>query len=213
MDTKPLRRARPAVIQASLAALLAIAALVAATKFGQIENVGHGREKDFASNPERLIAIVGALVLLAAGIYAVRRAAAATRLALEDFSDSGRGTPVAFVVSIVGYIIVLLCLLAALHQPLTGLLLGGALTGVIIGIAAQQTLGNFFAGIVLLVVRPFTIGERVFLRSGIGEYEGVITNMSMFYVTIMVDRGPVSLPNSAVLASAVGPGARSDPET
>ncbi len=139
----------------------------------------------------------------------MRSAAAGTRIALEDVSGTARGTPVAFVVSIVGYVIVLLCLLAALHQPLTGLLLGGALTGVIIGIAAQQTLGNFFAGIVLLVVRPFTIGERVFLRSSIGEYEGVITNMSMFYVTIVVERGPVSLPNSAVLASAVGPGARS----
>ncbi|MEA2487423.1 MAG: small conductance mechanosensitive channel [Actinomycetota bacterium] len=198
------------MIKASIGALIALAGLVTATKFGQLENTGHGPGKDVATNPERLVAVIGALVLLGAGIYAVRTAAAATRIALDDLSGTTRGTPVAFVVSIVGYIVVLLCLLAALHQPLTGLLLGGALTGVIIGIAAQQTLGNFFAGIVLLVVRPFTIGERVFLRSSIGEYEGIITNMSMFYVTIVVERGPVSLPNSAVLASAIGPGARSD---
>lgn len=201
------------MIRGSVAALIAIAGVVAATKFGQLEDVGHGPNKDLATGGERVIAIVGAAVLVAAGVYAVRSAAAATRVALEDVSGTARGTPVAFVVSIVGYVIVLLCLLAALHQPLTGLLLGGALTGVIIGIAAQQTLGNFFAGIVLLVVRPFTIGERVFLRSSIGEYEGVITNMSMFYVTIVVERGPVSLPNSAVLASAVGPGARSAGKT
>src|ERR687885_576326 len=84
------------------------------------------------------------------------------------------GGLIAVGVRIVGYAIVLLALLGAFKVPLGGLLLGGAVTGVVIGIAAQQTLGNFFAGIVLLIVRPFTIGERVFLRSNIGEYEGVI---------------------------------------
>ncbi|MDQ3876951.1 MAG: mechanosensitive ion channel family protein [Actinomycetota bacterium] len=213
MDTLPIRRARPIAIRAAVAALVAITGLVLATKFGQLEQVGHGPNKDVATTTERLLAICGAVVLLGAGIYAVRSAASAAKVALQDADDAARGTPVSFVISIVGYIIILLCLLAALHQPLTGLLLGGALTGVVIGIAAQQTLGNFFAGIVLLVVRPFTIGERVFLRSTVGEYEGVITNMSMFYVTIVVERGPVSLPNSAVLASAIGPGARSDAST
>src|SRR5204863_8622332 len=123
---------------------------------------------------------------------------------------AARSTPLALLVQVLGYAIVLLLVLQVFNAPLGGLLFGGALTGVIIGIAAQQTLGNFFAGVVLMVVRPFTIGERVYIRSTVGEYEGTVTDMSMFYVTIDVDRGPVSLPNSAVLASAVGPGARSD---
>jgi small-conductance mechanosensitive channel len=95
---------------------------------------------------------------------------------------------------------------------LSGLLLGGALTGVVVGIAAQQTLGNFFAGIVLLLVRPFSVGEPVVLRSGPlgGEYEGLVTDMGLYYVTMETERGMVQLPNAGVLASAVGPGARSD---
>jgi hypothetical protein len=32
--------------------------------------------------------------------------------------------------------------------------------------------------------------------------------MSMFYVTMVTDHGPVALPNAGVLAAAVGPGAR-----
>ena len=46
------------------------------------------------------------------------------------------------------------------------LALGGAFTAVIFGLAAQQTLGNLFAGTVLLSARPFRVGERVRLQGG-----------------------------------------------
>ena len=44
--------------------------------------------------------------------------------------------------------------------------MGGAITGVVVGIAAQQTLGNFFAGLVLLFARPYVPGQRVPVTSG-----------------------------------------------
>jgi small conductance mechanosensitive channel len=101
--------------------------------------------------------------------------------------------------------------LSVLDVDLGSLLLGGAITGVIVGIAAQQTLGNFFAGIVLLLAQPFSVGDRVVLRSGPlgGEYEGVVTEMGIFYVTLATPKGPVDLPNAGVLSAAIGPGARS----
>ena len=43
---------------------------------------------------------------------------------------------------------------------------GGAFTAVVLGLAAQQTLGNLFAGMVLLSARPFRVGERVRLQAG-----------------------------------------------
>ena len=46
------------------------------------------------------------------------------------------------------------------------LALGGAITAVVLGLAAQQTLGNVFAGIVLIAVRPFKVGDRVRLQAG-----------------------------------------------
>jgi small conductance mechanosensitive channel len=98
--------------------------------------------------------------------------------------------------------------LSALRFKLDSLLLGGAVTGVIIGIAAQQTLSNFFAGILLMIVRPFNVGDHVVLRNALGEYEGVVRDIDFFYVTIRTRRGPVELPTASVLASAIGPGAR-----
>ena len=46
---------------------------------------------------------------------------------------------------------------------------GGAFTAVVLGLAAQQTLGNLFAGMVLLTARPFRLGERDSAAGGRGR--------------------------------------------
>ena len=61
------------------------------------------------------------------------------------------------------------------------LAVGGAFTAVIVGLAAQQTLGNLFAGIVLLSARPFRVGDRVRLQGGglAGEIEGIVSSLGL----------------------------------
>jgi small-conductance mechanosensitive channel len=208
MAMSSVRRARPYLIRAVVAALIALGGLVAATQFGQWKDMP--RVRDPASTPERTIVVVGTAIVLLAGVGSVRSFSTAVRKATEDRLEDSRGGPLSLVVRIVGYGIVLLAVLGAFKVPLGGLLLGGAVTGVVIGIAAQQTLGNFFAGIVLLVVKPFAVGDSVVLRSGPlgGEYEGTVTEITLYYVNVVTAQGPVMLPNASVLASAVGPGAR-----
>jgi len=55
-----------------------------------------------------------------------------------------------------GDLAVLVTVLGLLSVPIGQLLLSGAVTGVVVGIAAQQSLGHAFAGLVLLMARPFT---------------------------------------------------------
>lgn len=89
------------------------------------------------------------------------------------------------------------------------LLIGGAVTGVLLGIAAQQSLANLFAGMVLLFARPFRVGDHVRIRSGAlgGMLEGIVSDISLTYVRLETDNGRCLLPNSQVLAAVVGPGA------
>jgi hypothetical protein len=91
--------------------------------------------------------------------------------------------------------------------PITQLVVGGALTGVLLGIAAQQSLANVFAGIVLLMARPFRVGDQVGIRSGAlsGLIEGTVAEVSVTYVRLDTPNGPVHVPTSQVLAAAVGP--------
>lgn len=211
MDSATKRQARGRVVRAVLAAIVAVWGMVLAS-FGQLRiRRTPGEPPDFATLTEVLIALLGAVIVLIAGYIAARSFASALRLAMHDQTGPARSSSAAIVVRVVGYVITAFAVLSALDVPMGGLLLGGALTGVVVGIAAQQTLGNFFAGIVLLMVRPFSVGDSIVLRSGPlgGEYEGTVTEMSLYYVHLVTDQGPVALPNAGVLASAVGPGARS----
>jgi small-conductance mechanosensitive channel len=197
------RRARPHLIRAAVAGVITAGVFGAGIGFGEFQGAGL---KTF--DPKRLIAVACALGVALAGVVMVRALAAAVRAGVGDEGDGKRGAPLSLIVSVFGYFVVAVLILAVFQVQMGSLLLGGALTGVALGIAAQQTLGNFFAGILLLIVRPFTVGDRVFLKSGLGEYDGVVTEMGLFYMHMTTDRGTVALPNGAVIASAVGPGAR-----
>jgi small-conductance mechanosensitive channel len=85
------------------------------------------------------------------------------------------------------------------------LLVGGAVTGVLLGIAAQQSLSNVFAGLVLLFASPFRVGDRVRFRAGAlsGEIEGIVTDLSLTYVRLETEEGQILLPNSQALNAAV----------
>jgi small conductance mechanosensitive channel len=87
------------------------------------------------------------------------------------------------------------------------LAVGGAITAVVIGLAAQQTLGNLIAGVVLISVRPFKVGDRVRLQAGAvaGQIEGVIGSLGLLYTTFVRGQDTVMVPNNVVLAAAVVP--------
>jgi small-conductance mechanosensitive channel len=87
------------------------------------------------------------------------------------------------------------------------LVVGGAVTGVLLTIAAQQALSNLFAGMLLQFAQPFKVGDLIWVRSGSfsGTIEGVVKEVSITYVTLENDEGRILLPNSQVLAAAVSP--------
>jgi len=91
-------------------------------------------------------------------------------------------------------------------QP-QALLVGGAFTAVIFGLAAQQTLGNLIAGTVLLSARPFRVGERVRFQGGGlgGQVEGVVSSLGLLYTSLASGEDQVLVPNSVVLGAAVMP--------
>jgi small-conductance mechanosensitive channel len=149
------------------------------------------------------------LVFVAAGIIATRSVAGELGRVSEMHGGVAAASAVRLICMIVGYGIVLLAVLGLLRVNLANVLVGGAVTGVIVGIAAQQTLGNFFAGLVLLFARPFVPGQRVKVRTGAlgGPFEGVILGSGLVYTTIETEEGVISMPNAGVLASAIGPAA------
>jgi len=101
-------------------------------------------------------------------------------------------------------------ILMALHivgVSLGTLATGGTMGVILVGLAAQQTLSNLLAGIVLMISRPLRIGDLVRLQGGVlaGSVEGTVRSMGLWYVTLANGEDDVLIPNSAVLSGAVMP--------
>jgi small conductance mechanosensitive channel len=189
------------VRRARTEAVLLLGALVA------VLIVYSNRKTLFGAGLDTPVHIATAVALVVIGWALARdigRAAAPTFFRRMDPATSGT----------VGFLIRLLTLLitalAALRivgiQPQT-LAVGGAFTAVVFGLAAQQTLGNLIAGMVLLSARPFRVGERVRLQAGPlgGTSEGVVSSLGLLYTTLARGADRIMIPNSVVLSSAVVP--------
>jgi small-conductance mechanosensitive channel len=191
---------------ALVAGIIAGLALVAGGAFGDVHSRILRNGVYVANIPPRLTAWIAAVVFLFFGIIATRRVAAALGHIVTTQALLSAGAAVRLVVSVVGYLIIIFAELGLLDVSVEHLLVGAGVAGIVLGIAAQQSLGNVFASIVLLLARPFVVGDRIRIRSGAlgGIFDATVVGISLTYVTVRTDEGPLKIPNSVMLSTATG---------
>jgi small-conductance mechanosensitive channel len=117
----------------------------------------------------------------------------------------GRAGALKFLLQLCGYLAIALTTLDLFGISIAKLLLGGAIVGVILGVAAQQALANFFASIVLIFAHPFTIGEDIVLYSGTlgGKYVGKVMDLGLTHTRLKDEDGNIIyMPNATLLSAA-----------
>ena len=67
--------------------------------------------------------------------------------------------------SIVSYTIVAIIALYLVHVNVTGLLVSAGFLGIVLGLAAQSTLGNIFSGISMIIAKPFEPGDYITVQT------------------------------------------------
>jgi small-conductance mechanosensitive channel len=112
-----------------------------------------------------------------------------------------------FVIRLLTMAVALLIALGVAGVSTGSLIAGGAFTAIVLGLAAQQTLGNLFAGLVLITARPFRVGERVRLQAGAigGIHEGVVSSLGLMYTTLARGADRIMIPNLQVVSAVVMP--------
>jgi small conductance mechanosensitive channel len=104
------------------------------------------------------------------------------------------------------------------------LLVTGSVGGIVLGFAAQKTIENLFAGVMVLTSRQFEIGDRILIVSAnlqknyvtfpaykfyshdylIQGYDGTVEEVGIFFTRVTLDKGlTMALPNSFFLTSGV----------
>lgn len=148
-----------------------------------------------------LINLGGAIVMLLVGLWLAARVANFARRAMRrahlDETLSG------FLRNLINGVLVALLIVMALQQagvpsaPLVAALGAG---GLAIGLALQGTLSNLAWGVLLIVFRPFRVGD--FIRAG--GVEGTVEGVSLMYTLLaMPDNREAVVPNAKVGSDAI----------
>ena len=79
----------------------------------------------------------------------------------------------------------------------TALLAGASIASIVLGLAAQNTLGNLIAGMTLLLYRPFQVGDRLQVTAPTGLETGVVAVITLGYTILRTgDNRSIVVPNS-----------------
>jgi small conductance mechanosensitive channel len=156
---------------------------------------------------ETPVTVITVLMLVILGWAIARDVGRGLGPALFRRLDPATAGTVGFLIRLATVALALLVALRVAGIEAKTLALGGAFTAVILGLAAQQTLGNLIAGTVLLSARPFRVGERVRLQGGglAGQVEGTVSSLGLLYATLATGDDSIMVPNSVVLNVAVMP--------
>ncbi len=203
---KVRRRARP--WRSIIAAVLAV--LAGLTSY----SARHGTiRRTYSHVTADIIAQSAAAAFCILAVIAVLGLAKKAQEVLRPAVGTAHTAVVRYAILLTGGTAALLLTLDLSGVPVGQLVLGGAVTGILVGIAGQQTLANVFAGLVLLLSRPFDVGDMIRLRSGAlgGQLEGTVTEIGITYLRLETPDGVLHVPNAQVLAAAAGPIADSPP--
>ena len=148
------------------------------------------------------LSVVGAIVTLIIGVWFAGYASRLTGKALEK-SSRVDDTLSKFFVSFVRYLILAVVVVAVLNQfgvETASLVAVLATAGLAIGLALQGTLTNVASGIMLLLFRPFKVGDYV----EAGGHAGTVKELNLFFTVMATpDNVQITVPNGQVWGSAV----------
>lgn len=147
------------------------------------------------------IRIVLALILLVGGSIAVRIVSRGVRRALErGHVDPGLTSFLASLTRTILNIVVILAAASTLGIQMTSFIALVGAAGLAVGLAFQGALSNFAGGVLILVTRPFAVGDFVEAAG----HMGTVVEVQVLYTLLNTpDNRRVVVPNGALANSAV----------
>ena len=165
-----------------------------------VENLS--REKPQISKLISVSKIFWALVLFLIGYIAIKFISRSIEIWSEKSPERRiKGKAVVPIVKTVGWMtIAYLIIRGVFHPPVESLIAFGASIGVAIGFAAQDILKNIFGGFVILIDRPFKVGDKI----EVGDVYGEVLDMSLRSTRIQTaDDSLVTVPNGELMNQSI----------
>lgn len=146
--------------------------------------------------------VIGAIVILIIGWWLSGRVSSMVRKALKR-SKYVDETLQGFFASLVKYTIIVFTIIAVLNQfgvQTTSFIAVLGAAGLAIGLALQGTLSNIAAGVMLLIFRPFKVGDFI---DG-GGNSGTVKSISLFITEMATpDNVQIIVPNASLWGTSI----------
>ncbi|MBX8635064.1 MAG: mechanosensitive ion channel family protein [Thermoplasmata archaeon] len=128
---------------------------------GIVYGVNYVLGRYFKSITAGWMPVITSILILAAGYAFITILGRMMIRFLTGRIGKARAVSIHYVFILVAYILLLFIVFHAVGLSLTGLLVGGAFAGLILGQAASIVLSNFFGGLVLVLSKPIKAGDRI----------------------------------------------------
>lgn len=145
--------------------------------------------------------IVAALLILIVGLWLVKQIVKLVRKgkAFQKLTPEVQ-TFFASALKVLGYALVIMMAITTVGVPTASILAVLGSCGLAVGLALQGSLSNLAGGIMLMIFRPFHLGDYI----SDGAHEGTVKKITMFYTVIATaDNLQVTLPNGALANAAI----------
>ncbi len=120
---------------------------------------------------------------------------AAERLKLDDNVTSLLARTSKITLIIFGFVTAL----GTLGINVSALVAGLGLTGFALGFALKDTISNLLSGVLILLYRPFEIGNRI----KVSGYEGIVISIDLRYTELDSEGNKVLIPNSKLFTDPI----------
>ncbi|MCO5554259.1 hypothetical protein L7F22_007787 [Adiantum nelumboides] len=122
------------------------------------------------------------------------------RCIARNKTDAPRFIALDKVLSLLMYYIAGTCIGEVSGFALRSVLAIGGVSGIAVGLAAKEIVGNFLGGALLFITRPFVIGDRVKAQS----FAGWVEDIDFLHTRLIgYDQSPVLVPNSAIMNEVI----------
>ncbi len=144
--------------------------------------------------------ILTAIIIFIVGKFVIRMI---RKLVKNIFTRSGTDIGVSrfidSLIKVVGYVIVLIIICGQIGIETTSLITLLGTAGLSIGLALQGCLSNFAGGILILISKPFKVGDYIILKGAGENVEGTVEKIDIIHTTLStIDNKIVQCPNGTV---------------
>lgn len=150
-----------------------------------------------------LLQIVFAVVILLIGSRIIKWLVRLVRKSMErGKAETGVITFLCSLLRYALYFVLIMIILSQFGVTTSSVVAVLGSAGLTLGLALQGSLSNFAGGVLILLLKPFVVGD--YIKEGGGNLEGTVSEISIFYTKLLtVDNKMIAIPNGSLSNTSI----------